>query len=151
MWCFFLYITLHCYCRMYTVRTWPKCKKILRGYHKGRYYPQQTEVHNFSSVNILGYHISSGIIKPDPERLHPVKELPPPENSKSAKRTLGKFAYYTKLIHNFSDKIRPQVENIKFPPETKVPEAFKQIKQELEVAAPKLIDKSLPFNVMYQM
>ena len=35
------------------------------------------------SINILGYHISSGI-KPDPERLHPLKELPPLENSKSA-------------------------------------------------------------------
>ena len=26
-------------------------KKILRGYRKGRYYPQQIKVHNFSSVN----------------------------------------------------------------------------------------------------
>ena len=57
------------------------------------------------SINILGYHISSGIIKPDSERLHLLKKLPPPENSKSAKRALGMFAYYMKWIHNFSDKI----------------------------------------------
>ena len=54
------------------------------------------------------------------------------------------FAYYTKWIHNFSDKIRPLEQNTKFPLEMKV---FKQIKQELEVAALKLIDESLPFKV----
>ena len=82
-----------------------KLKKILRGYRKGRYYAQQIEVYNFSLVNILGYHISGGIIKPDPERFHPLKELSPPENSKSAKRALSMFAHYAKWIHNFSDKI----------------------------------------------
>ena len=98
------------------------------------------------SINILGYHISSGI-KPDPERLRPLKELPSLENSKPAKRALGMFVYYVKWIHNFSDKIRPLVENTKFPLETKALEAFKQIKQELEVTALKPIDESLPFEV----
>ena len=54
------------------------------------------------SINILGYHINGGIIKPDPERLHSLKELPPQKNSKSAKRAFGMFAYYAKLIYNFS-------------------------------------------------
>ena len=71
----------------------------------------------------------------------------PPENSKSAKRALGMFAYYTKWIYNFSDKIRTLVENTKFPLETKVLKAFKQIKQEQGVAALKPIDKSLSFEV----
>ena len=57
------------------------------------------------------------------------------------------FAYYAKWILNFSDKIRPLVENTKFTLETKALEAFKQIKQELEVIAVKLIDESLPFRV----
>ena len=98
------------------------------------------------SIIILGYCISREI-KPDPERLCALKELPPPENSKLAKRILDKFAYYTKWIHNFSDKIRPLVENTKFTLETKALKAFKQIKQELEVSALKPIDKSLPFEV----
>ena len=59
------------------------------------------------------------------------------------------FAYYAKWIHKFSDEIRPRVENTKFPLETKALEAFKQIKQELEVAVLKPIDKSLPFEVEY--
>ena len=104
-------------------------------------------VNSVWSINILGYHISSGIIKPDPERLCPLKELTPPENSKLAKRALGMFAYYAKWIHNFSDKIQPLIENTKFPLETKVLEVFKQIKQELEVSTLKLTNKSLPFEV----
>ena len=83
--------------------------------------------------------------------LHPLKELPLPKNSKSAKRALGMFAYYAKWIHNFSDKIQPLVENTNFPLETKVLEAFKLIKQELKVAALKPIDKSLPFEVESDM
>ena len=55
--------------------------------------------------------------------------------------------YYVKWIHNFSDKVRPLVENTKFPLEMKALEAFKQIKQELEVITLKPIDKSLPFEV----
>lgn len=34
---------------------------------------------------VLGYHVGGGIIKPDLERLHPLKKLPPPENLKSVK------------------------------------------------------------------
>ena len=52
------------------------------------------------------------------------------------------FVYYTKWIHNFSDKIWPLVENTKFLLEMKALEAFKQIKQELEVATLKVIDES---------
>ena len=104
-------------------------------------------VTSVQSINIFGYHISGGIIKPDPEKLHPLKEQLPPKNSKSAKRALVMFAYYAKWIHNFSDKIRPLGENTKFPLETKVLKMFKQIKQELKVAILKPIDESLPFEV----
>ena len=99
------------------------------------------------SIDILGFHIRGEIIKPDSERLRLLKKLPLPENSKLAKRVLGMIAYYMKWIHNFSDKIRPLVENTKFLLETKVFEAFKQIKQELEVATLKPIDKSLSYEV----
>ena len=39
-----------------------------------------------SSINILGYNVGNGIIQPDPERLRPLKQLPPPTNAKSLKR-----------------------------------------------------------------
>ena len=31
-----------------------------------------------SIINVLGYLIGNGIIKPDPDRLRPLQELPPP-------------------------------------------------------------------------
>ena len=59
-----------------------------------------------SSINILGYFVGNGIIKPDPERLRPLEQLPPPTNSKSLKQVLGLFAYYKKWIKQFSEKIK---------------------------------------------
>ena len=41
------------------------------------------------TINILGYLVSNGEIKPDPERLRPLGELPPPTSPKSLKRVLG--------------------------------------------------------------
>ena len=31
-------------------------------------------------IQILGYEVGHGLIKPDPERLRPLKEFPPPTN-----------------------------------------------------------------------
>ena len=49
-------------------------------------------INSVSSINILGYLVGNGIIKPDPERLRPLKQPPPPPtNLKSLKRVLGLF------------------------------------------------------------
>ena len=32
------------------------------------------------SINMLGYYVGNGTIKPDPERLLPLQEFPPPTN-----------------------------------------------------------------------
>ena len=66
-------------------------------------------------INILGYQVGNGIIKPDVDRLRPLQELPPPANLKSLRRTMGMFAYYAKWIHHFSDKIKPLVNVQSFP------------------------------------
>ena len=57
-----------------------------------------------STVNVLGYLIGNGVVRPDPERLRPLQELPPPTNVRSQRRVLGLFAYYAKWISNFSGK-----------------------------------------------
>ena len=49
---------------------------------------------------ILGYLIDDGIIKPDPERLRPLQELPPPSNARSLKRALGLYAYMSSRFLN---------------------------------------------------
>ena len=48
-------------------------------------------VYSVTSLNILGYHIENGDVKPDPERLRPLKEIPLPHASKSLKRVIGLF------------------------------------------------------------
>ena len=146
MWRFSLY-RWHYYYKTYTEHD-QNVKKFLEVIAKADItFNKSKSVTLVWSINILRYHISGGIIKPNPERLCPLKELAPQENLKSVKRALSTFAYYAKWIHNFTDKIRPLVENTKFPLETKALEAFKQIKQELEVTALKPIDESLPFEV----
>lgn len=66
-------------------------------------------------VCILGYCISQGTFRPDPERLHPLSELPVPHDKKSLQRLVGLFAYYAKWIPGYSEKICPLIEVIDFP------------------------------------
>ena len=99
------------------------------------------------SINIFGYCVGHGIIKPDPERLEPLQNLLPPNNQKSFKRELGLFAYYAKWIFQFSDKIQSLKHSTKFPLDQTVLKNFEALKK--EIAKPTLlsIDKTVPFVV----
>ena len=59
-----------------------------------------------SSINVLGYLVQDGKISQDPERLRPLKELPPPTNVQSMGRTFGLFAYYAEWIPEFLSKLQ---------------------------------------------
>ena len=85
-------------------------------------------------IQILGYEVGHGLIKPDPERLRPLKEFPPPTNFKLLHRVLGMFAYYAKWINCFADKIRPLADVTSFPLNAKALEAFNVLKSSLENA-----------------
>lgn len=69
---------------------------------------------NLTTINFLGYHISQNELRPDPERLRPIKELSIPQNHKELQRVLGFYAYYAKWIPKYSFKLRPLV-NTGFP------------------------------------
>ena len=56
-------------------------------------YNDEKCVFSTKSLNALGYFISEGTIKPDPERLHPLQELPISPD-KALKRVIGLFLYY---------------------------------------------------------
>ena len=99
------------------------------------------------SINILGYQVGNGSIKPDPERLRPLQEFPSPMNLRSLRRTLGMFAYYAKWIPHFSDKIRPLVDSKTFPLDDDALVAFNSLKKELEQVTLCSIDESLSFVV----
>ena len=98
-------------------------------------------------INILGYCVGNGTIKPDPERLIPLQNLPPPNNQKALKRVLGLFAYYAKWIFQFLDKIQSLKQTTKFPLDDTALNDFNALKKEIEKAVLLSIDENLPFVV----
>lgn len=60
-----------------------------------------------TKIKLLGYEISQGKIKPDPDRLQPLLEMKIPTTKKGLERLVGMFAYYAKWIPGFSQKIKP--------------------------------------------
>jgi hypothetical protein len=52
-------------------------------------------------ICLLGYLVSKGVIKPDPERMQPIRKLPPPCDTKAQQRVVGMFAYYSQWIPRF--------------------------------------------------
>lgn len=99
------------------------------------------------SIKLLGYEVSKGIIKPDPERFDSLRQLNPPGDFKSQQRVTGLFAYYSKWISHFSDKIHPLIHNKIFPLPSSVKQSFDSLKQELEAAALITIDYGAPLVV----
>jgi hypothetical protein len=81
-----------------------------------------------SDIKMLGYLISYGSIKPDPERMRPLLELPVPHNPASLKRALGMFSYYSQYVPRFSDKIQPLTGNPEFPFTKESITAFEDLK-----------------------
>ena len=100
-----------------------------------------------TSLPILGYVISNGEIKPDPQRLEPLRKLPPPTDLKSQKRCVGMFAYYSHWISKFSEKIRPLITNEKFPLSETVLKSFELMKTEIANSVVHRIDYDIPFEV----
>ena len=100
-----------------------------------------------TSITLLGYTVSYQSIRPDQERLRPLLEMPPPSNLKAQKRIIGMFAYYSKFIENFSDKIYLLNRNTVFPVPDDVLEAFRALKIDLRDSALKSIDFNQEFVV----
>ena len=57
------------------------------------------------------------------------------------------FAYYSKWIPKFSDKIHPLIQNIVFPLPENALHAFQNLKVEIENVVASTIDETIPFKV----
>ena len=58
-------------------------------------------------VQYLGHYISGGGLEPVPEKLHSLRDMPPPEDLTGVRRFLGFVRYYRKFIPRYSDIARP--------------------------------------------
>ena len=104
-------------------------------------------IYSSSTIDLLGYRISKGTLKPDPERVQPLLELPAPANRKALRRVIGMFAYYAQWIPKYSDKIKPLVENEEFPMHEKALKSFEEMKEILADVTLDVIREDIPFTV----
>ena len=88
-----------------------------------------------TELAMLGYLISYMQVKPDPERLKPLLNLPIPADIKSLRRAMGMFAYYSQWIPKFSEKMSTLSGEKVFPLCEKAIESFKRVKQDIADAA----------------
>ena len=100
-----------------------------------------------STINVLGYLIGNGVVRPDPEIFRPLQELHPPTDVRSQRRVLGLFAYYAKWISNFLENIQPLLKATTFHLCSEAINAFNLLKSGMELAAFRPIDERIPFVV----
>lgn len=104
------------------------------------------------SLKLLGYEIKFNELKPDPDRLKTLLDLPFPTCLSELKRILGFFSYYSQWIQQYADKIVPLSAYLKAKPgkfsiDLKAREAFVSIKEDIAAAARATIDEDQPFTV----
>jgi len=101
---------------------------------------------SLKSINLLGYHISNKSIKPDPSRLEPLKNLPPPRDTASLRRTLGMFSHYASLIPDYATKVIPLARSA-FPLSKAGLQSFETLKSEIIGSVVSCIDPNAQFIV----
>ena len=108
---------------------------------------EEKTVYSTTCLNILGYQISKGSLRPDPDRLQALLKLSVPNDLKSLRRIIGLFAYYAKWISNFSEKVHPLNKATSFPLSEDAIRAFETIRDELSHITLQAIDETKPFTV----
>ena len=104
-------------------------------------------VYSVTELSLLGHLVTHGNIRPDPEHMQPLIEMMPPSNNKQLKRCLGMFAYYSKWISRFSDKIQPLIHNPEFPLREAALASFKRLKQDLLKSCLTCINENETFEI----
>jgi len=99
-----------------------------------------------STIRLLGYEIINNELRPDPDRLQSLKEMPPPQTKKSLSRMVGLFSYYSRWIPNFSAKIRPLI-NAELPLTPLSLNVIKELKLSIMKAVRPRIDENIPFTI----
>lgn len=103
--------------------------------------------YRLTRITTLGHVIENQKIRPDPERMRPLIEMPAPKNLKAQQRVLGLLSHYSKWVPNFSEKIRPVVNNKTFPIDYNTLQSIEALKHEISKASLCAIDENVPFFV----
>ena len=98
-----------------------------------------------STVDLLGYTISMGTIKPGPERLRQFKELPLPRDINSFRCALRVFSHCSHWIAKYPEKVTHLIQTNSLPKTAK--KAFEYLKAEKENAIVYSIDETVPITV----
>ena len=108
---------------------------------------ESKSVFRVQTIDMLGYRISSKQVMPDPSRLQPLLDLPPPRTAKELKRVTGMFAYYAKWLPKFSEKAGALLRANSFPLDEAAIQAFNELKNLLSKACLSTIQDGVPFVV----
>ena len=95
----------------------------------------------------LGYQTHDRTLRPDPERVKTLLDIPLPKPKKEMSRAIGLFAYYAKWLPRFSCKVKPLVESRTFPLNENAVRCFCQLKNELADATQASVDRNVPFTL----
>jgi len=96
---------------------------------------------------MLVYLVSYQTLKPDPERLQALFDLPIPSSAQELKRVCGLFTYYSRWIPNFSQKARPLLLASHFPLGPEAERAFAELKSDLGNASLGAIQAGVSFEL----
>ena len=103
-----------------------------------------------SEIDLLGYRVSHGVIRPDPERLKPLMNLQLPTCKSALQRLVGMFAYYARWIPQFSERNWPlnlAITCNDLPLSKESAEAFESLKETLLNCRLSYIGDDGPFQV----
>ncbi|XP_068200687.1 uncharacterized protein [Palaemon carinicauda] len=98
-------------------------------------------------IKLLGYSVTDGEIKPDPELLQPLWNLSLPKDAASLRMTMGLLAHYSRWIPNFSEKIHPLTQANGFHLSTEALQALGNLKKDIASAVVTAIDPTSLFTV----
>jgi len=109
-------------------------------------YNTQKCIFSTPRLPVFGYIIEEGTIRPDPDRLQHLRELPIPHDSQSMNRCLELLPYYSEWIPKLSDRIKPLPSCKTVPLSSTAVEEFENLKT-IEDAIVTASDETIPFEV----